>query len=1310
MDNKPDGSTPIDTMQSIRARLEAERTSRVDSAVRAGQTDSTVLAEQSGINLAQADKDKSALQETKDVLSGVAETTLAAEIGEEVGQSLSDASSSLQQPNTTTLDVAGELFQLSRNYDDTWRPRSNDDQWKQIQDSITALGLEPKSNEAAFIAAAGSQKDLTDRFLEVKRTQEAMQEIAKGGKSSQAMYMGTSMVDADMFIGGGVFTKIKAAKKAKVLQDLQDAGKLSADEVAALNATRSRLDNTIDGATAGMVGAGVGEAGRVALSPSGDMENVYGAMLFGTALGSTVGAILPTQGRSKIVESLETNRVLRDLEGLVTPEIKDRTRALNFTERAEGGFADVAGDRGGATMQGISSKYWPDQYKELKRLVDSGNLSAAKKYRRKFYTENFYNKVVDNTMTSAQKQAMYDTSVLHGVGAAKKLYKQAGGDVNKLLQLREQYVRDIVAKDPSQEQFLDGWLNRIDDLSEDLRTGGDATRTARYQAAFDPERSVGAGTIDNGDEMAPAIQAIDDWADDVLDDNPALDAIYRRYEEGEYQEGLGEFVSSQSTGIERVSQQVGEKMLNGIRKTHLISDYDNAFFSSKIGRALAFKLYESPIGQVVNNRSADAIGVDLNKRAAAMYAPKVDPLMQQWARDTGSGKFSFMPKVRRQFGEEVSRYRAAVNAGRADELTDVHPAVKEASDDLDMAYEFILNESKAKGVEGFEDIEFTPGYVPRRWKQSKLDDIIREPGVTRASIINDLRTAIARKNSDLDPDSVNLLARAIMRHLDSNEPNPVGSLGNVNALGREQLENTLRDMGYNEETAGVSLRDRVDSILFTDSERGMAKRSRRRIDLDMTTPISGTQRTLLDLTDNDVYAITDQTVRGQANLAALASVGIQQRQRDMFIAAAKSDARINGKDPEKAAKAIDDMFGYFDETAFQAGNGRFGRRMNKLARLVYLPQLGVTQAAEIGVAMGVVGLRSYSRFAGKSIQESLKGTSGEMMDSIYGAGKYVADHREFVSFGDLDEIDINTSGKYIKLLDRAMDNGSRAMGYISGFYKANEYLHTWAAMSMNDYMVKAIRDGKLSRRLDSMGVDQEFRDIVKARIDDGSIKFDDEGYVADMGVENWTADERYLLRTVTRRNMDQTVQKPRRGDGHAWMYTEMGSLIGSLKSYVFTAAQKQLVRGLYHADAETAQTMLAGLVSAGLAYTAKQMINGNTENLDAKSIAVGAINWSSMLSPVMMAADPLAYVMGLDKVPGSPLPFNEWRYGASGLISVPGLNAINDFVNIGRLPADLLDFDGELDAKTEKGIKAIPVIGRSYPSTWIMETIEELDE
>ena len=61
---------------------------------------------------------------------------------------------------------------------------------------------------------------------------------------------------------------------------------------------------------------------------------------------------------------------------------------------------------------------------------------------------------------SAYAFAVFDAAVNHGVGAAQKMDAQAGGDVDKFMEVRKQKYINIVANNPSQQVFEKGWQNR----------------------------------------------------------------------------------------------------------------------------------------------------------------------------------------------------------------------------------------------------------------------------------------------------------------------------------------------------------------------------------------------------------------------------------------------------------------------------------------------------------------------------------------------------------------------------------------------------------------------------------------------------------------------------------------------------------------------------------------------------------------------------------------------------------------------------------------------------------------------------------
>lgn len=1308
---------PQNVIDEVTERAGSLRANRLQAA-QAVEGDFLIEQEEASIQREQERQKTNALTRVgKAALAGFNET-MGSDVGAEVAIRIDAASKAYETATNSDKEILGsqalfvtemvaqELTRMSTRFnDENWNPRQNQDQKEYIEQTIEDLGLDIESSEASRLMSSRSQYELDLGAEWVRQTQENFKAVSDAGGAGNVAFFTAAMFDLDVLAGAGVFKGIRQAKNMSVANRMVKEGVLSLDEAKALANTSSRGQNIITGIEAGATSALVVEGTRSTINPSVNSDDVVGALVMSSMFGGTIGGSLKPRTAEKVAENIAFNRMMKaNKERADNPSNPDFNDAMKFTEEAEGGIADVDGDRGGYTVMGISSKWFPEQAAESERILKEKGPRAQRRYNRRFFKGEFWDKVVTPDMNSAQAKVMFDTAVAMGAGTAKKLYKQAKGDVNKFLDLREQRLRKI-AENPEQGQFLDGWVNRVRNLRDSvLPNKTDVSPIlSDSEHTLDPSRSIGAGAFEEAPVNTPeSSERILNETWDWLDENPDIEAAFNAAED---------FVQETSSPAARMVQKYSEQVYKGIKKTPFISDYDRLVRDGgSIGKRLAYELLDSPVGQVVNNRSANNVSDLVQRQAAVEYAPNARYHYSQWAADRGIKKFSHKYHFNGQteFGRELQLYRETIHAGKQPD-PNTHASVVAASEDLDRAFSKSLDNMKKYGVEGFEDVEFKAGYTPHSWRGDKFSKIEYTPGVGSGRVIAALQRGILDKSPELDEQMAFIYAVAIRNHATNKTlGNPIGPLGSVSDDGLVALQRAIEENGLHLES-GQTAEEMARGILFKDSERGTAKSSRRRIDIDMTTPIQGTNFTLLDLVDNDVYALADRQVRTQANYAGLANSGIQLRDRAIWKQAAIDEARSTGRDAEAAAKVVDDIFSYFGEGAFAGGTGPVAGRLNKLAILSFLPQLGITQTAELGVAMSVGGIKAYQKYAGQTMKDMLKGVDNDLLDSLSASNKFVGDHHTWVRTDHLDDVQLNPQGGYGHLLrvgDTAMDAGLRGLGNISGFYKVNEFMHRVSALTMNNYMVTSILKGKDSARLRSMGVDDEFRALVKSKYDQGSIKLDEDGHVTDMGIEGWSVDEAELLQMITRRNMDQMVQKARRGEAHAWQYDSVGSLFSSLKSFTFTAAQKQLIRNGRLADTESFNMLLATTLTAGLAYTAKQIVNGNAQNLTTEKIAVGALNWSSLLSPAMMAIDPLSYLLGADKIPGSPFPINDWRYAHNGLISMPaGISAANNLLGLGRIPADILS-DGDIDRETINAIKAIPLIGRSYPMIPVLEALE----
>lgn len=166
--------------------------------------------------------------------------------------------------------------------------------------------------------------------------------------------------------------------------------------------------------------------------------------------------------------------------------------------RREGGYVDHPADRGGATNFGITQKTLSQYlgHNVLKRDVQNLSEDVA----RDIYERNYYYSPRIDRLPSAIQPFIFDSAVNHGPRRAIKFVQsvcnQAGynpplsedgamgpntrrgaewaqtemGSVflKALLEERRNFYLAIVASRPSQQVFLNGWMNRVDEFEEEV--------------------------------------------------------------------------------------------------------------------------------------------------------------------------------------------------------------------------------------------------------------------------------------------------------------------------------------------------------------------------------------------------------------------------------------------------------------------------------------------------------------------------------------------------------------------------------------------------------------------------------------------------------------------------------------------------------------------------------------------------------------------------------------------------------------------------------------------------------------------------
>lgn len=155
------------------------------------------------------------------------------------------------------------------------------------------------------------------------------------------------------------------------------------------------------------------------------------------------------------------------------------------TRKFEGGYSNHKNDRGGATINGISSKYWPQDFATVKALVDQGRTKEAEDYTKNFYKTNFWEPSGAEQAPQEMQPLIFDAAVNHGVGTAKKMLASSSSP-DQFLNQRQDYMNNIVKNDPSQAVFQKGWNNRVQaQKTSDELTPQEQAELAQLEAEFE---------------------------------------------------------------------------------------------------------------------------------------------------------------------------------------------------------------------------------------------------------------------------------------------------------------------------------------------------------------------------------------------------------------------------------------------------------------------------------------------------------------------------------------------------------------------------------------------------------------------------------------------------------------------------------------------------------------------------------------------------------------------------------------------------------------------------------------------------------
>lgn len=140
-------------------------------------------------------------------------------------------------------------------------------------------------------------------------------------------------------------------------------------------------------------------------------------------------------------------------------------KLLNYVFASEGGFNDDPDDFGGRTNFGITQIAY-NEYCKKRNLQTKDVKYLSKDEAAKVYYEDYYLKSgADKQKDIRDSYILFDTAVNFDPITAKNMFEKANHNFYEMLEIRKQeHIKN--SKNPKQDKFLSGWLNRIKDIEK----------------------------------------------------------------------------------------------------------------------------------------------------------------------------------------------------------------------------------------------------------------------------------------------------------------------------------------------------------------------------------------------------------------------------------------------------------------------------------------------------------------------------------------------------------------------------------------------------------------------------------------------------------------------------------------------------------------------------------------------------------------------------------------------------------------------------------------------------------------------------
>lgn len=549
--------------------------------------------------------------------------------------------------------------------------------------------------------------------------------------------------------------------------------------------------------------------------------------------------------------------------------------------------------------------------------------------------------------------------------------------------------------------------------------------------------------------------------------------------------------------------------------------------------------------------------------------------------------------VVRQVQREMERQQNLHRVGKPIARDSTDPAIFDIAEKYNLVHKKALEEMKAAGIKGAENLEYSPGYYSRAYSAFNVDRIIKKFAAVGKEGDIALKRMVAAAIAKANPNMPSQIAYDVGASI-INRTIRKGELADTNMLlqaGEGQLK-LMRDVLQEEVNLGNLTHGRMERVLDhvrqQTEDAGKAGYLKHRVVMDTEHGefVGDEWVQVSDLFDHRMETTVHRYLDRVSGQVAFARKGVTSvegvaKMRERLVQSVPFHQR------QKAAELFDNTVDHLMGRPSGEGMNDAMRLMGAYNRAVVLGMSGIWQVVEAATMMGKYGIGNTLKYTFKefpvirSLLEDASKSNARSLDKIlnYHAGQNLRLKPFMYRFED--GFDVPP--------DAAVQLAAQQMNQLVPYANGMKFIQDWqgkvATNLIMDRLEKAAQgNAKMRGLLAKYGLEPGVVDKIAVQMERHSWDVDK----WDDAVWNATGPSLFKM-------LDEIVLKSRLGDTPAFVqFDKAGKFIFTFRNFVLTAHNKLTVGGTARDGAgATALIMMYQIPLAALAVNTASVLKGD---------------------------------------------------------------------------------------------------------------------